>query len=233
MSDDNKNLIVVKAVLIGDSGVGKTSMIKQFTLNIFDTSIQPSISSQFVAKEVNITDTKKTIKFDLWDTAGQELYRSLAKIFYKDAGIIIFVYDITSKLSFESLQKYWYQQVSSNSLPNAIFALAGNKNDLYKDAEVDEKEAINWADKIGAIFTTTSAKTNIGIDSLFDTVGKKYLNPNYNYKIEENEKKKQYEMKKENKKDIKDKDDEDFDNNIPDAVNIKLDNNNKKKKICC
>ena len=197
MSEDGENINCVdaKVVLVGESGVGKTSIIKQFTSHKFDPDCPASISSQFSSKIVNISNSKKAIRFDLWDTAGQEKYRSLAKIFYKDARIIIFVYEITNKKSFEGLQTYWYQQVNANRLPNVVFALVGNKSDLYNNAEVDEKEASDWADSIGAIFQTTSALSNIGIDVLFDNVGKKFLNPDFNYKKDEDQKKQAYEKK--------------------------------------
>ena len=198
-SESNINCVDAKVVLVGESGVGKTSIIKQFTSHCFDPDCAVSISSQFTSKIVNISDTQKAIRYDLWDTAGQEKYRSLAKIFYKDAKIIMFVYEITNKKSFENLQSYWYKEVSANCLSNAIFALVGNKNDLYSKAEVEEKEAMDWADSIGAIFQTTSAKSNIGIDLLFDIVGKKCLNPKYNYKNEEDIKRKNYEKKKKKK----------------------------------
>ena len=233
----NMNCVDAKVVLVGESGVGKTSIIKQFTAHSFDPDCQASISSQFSSKVVNINDTKKAIRFDLWDTAGQEKYRSLAKIFYKDARIIIFVYEITNKKSFEGLQNYWYQQVNSSCLPNVIFALVGNKNDLYNISEVNEEEAMKWADSIGAIFQTTSALSNTGIDVLFQLVGKKFLNPNFDYKSEEDLKKQQYEKKKEDQKENKNNDDEDDNIQIPDVKNIKINDKNNngknKKNKCC
>ena len=233
----NMNCVDAKVVLVGESGVGKTSIIKQFTSHSFDPDCQASISSQFSSKVVNINGTKKAIRFDLWDTAGQEKYRSLAKIFYKDARIIIFVYEITNKKSFEGLQNYWYQQVNSSCLPNVIFALVGNKNDLYNIAEVNEEEAMKWADSIGAIFQTTSALSNTGIDVLFQLVGKKFLNPNFDYKSEEDLKKQQYEKKKEDQKENKNNDDEDDNIQIPDVKNIKINDKNNngknKKNKCC
>ena len=231
----NMNCVDAKVVLVGESGVGKTSIIKQFTAHNFDPDCQASISSQFSSKVVNINDTKKAIRFDLWDTAGQEKYRSLAKIFYKDARIIMFVYEITSKKSFEGLQNYWYQQVNSCCLPNVIFALVGNKSDLYNNSEVEEKEASDWADSIGAIFQTTSALSNTGIDVLFDNVGKKFLNPDFNYKKDEDQKKQAYEKKKE--KQNKNEEEEDDNVKLPEIHNIKLDSKNSnekvKKKKCC
>ena len=232
---ENINCVDAKVVLVGESGVGKTSIIKQFTSHKFDPDCAASISSQFSSKVVNISDSKKAIRFDLWDTAGQEKYRSLAKIFYKDARIIIFVYEITNKKSFEGIQNYWYQQVNANRLPKVVFAVVGNKSDLYNNSEVDEKEASDWADSIGAIFQTTSALSNIGIDVLFDNVGKKFLNPDYNYRKDEDKKKQAYEMKKE--KQNKNEEEEDEDIKLPEIQNIKLNANtnnekNKRKKCC-
>ena len=232
---ENINCVDAKVVLVGESGVGKTSIIKQFTSHKFDPDCAASISSQFSSKVVNISDSKKAIRFDLWDTAGQEKYRSLAKIFYKDARIIIFVYEITNKKSFEGIQNYWYQQVNANRLPKVVFAVVGNKSDLYNNSEVDEKEASDWADSIGAIFQTTSALSNIGIDVLFDNVGKKFLNPDYNYRKDEDKKKQAYEMKKE--KQNKNEEEEDEDIKLPEIQNIKLsaktNNEKNKRKKCC
>ena len=232
---DNINCVDAKVVLVGESGVGKTSIIKQFTSHKFDPDCPASISSQFSSKIVNISNSKKAIRFDLWDTAGQEKYRSLAKIFYKDARIIIFVYEITNKKSFEGLQTYWYQQVNANRLRNVVFALVGNKSDLYNNSEVEEKEASDWADSIGAIFQTTSALSNTGIDVLFDNVGKKFLNPDFNYKKDEDQKKQAYEKKKE--KQNKNEEEEDDNVKLPEIHNIKLDSKNSnekvKKKKCC
>lgn len=232
----NINIKEVKVVLIGDSGVGKTSIIQQFSKNEFNPYSNPSISSQFSTKEFKIPDSKITIKYDLWDTAGQEIYRSLAKIFFKDAKIIILVYEIGNKNSFESLQNYWYQEVISNSSSNPILAVVGNKNDLYDIPEtVDEKKANDWADKIGAIFMTISAKKDIGIDLLFEKVGKKFLDPNFDDKSEEEKIKQKFEKKKDNKILTKDNDDDGDEEDINnESIKIsRMDFNNKKKKFCC
>ena len=141
MSDDEyESTPEVKTVLLGESGVGKSSIIKQYVTHTFDPDIDSSISSKYISKEAEINDIKKKIKFNLWDTAGQEKYRSLAKIFYKDAQIIILVYSINNLSSFQSLKDYWYHEVKTNGLQNAIFAVVGNKNDLYNTAQVKEKE---------------------------------------------------------------------------------------------
>ena len=237
MKEENENDInklILKTVLLGEIGVGKTSLIKQFTNNTFDENISSSISSQYSSKIITINRLNKDIKFDLWDTAGQEIYRSLAKLFYKNAKIIIFVYDITNKNSFEGLKKYWYKKVSTNSDKNAILALVGNKNDLYNNQQVNDNEAIEFADTIGAIFQVTSAKSNIGIDNLFQNIGIKYLDPEFNYKNEEENEKNIYNITKENKKRMKEKEKEEEDENSS-VTSVKLykENFNKKKKTKC
>ena len=237
MKEENENDInklILKTVLLGEIGVGKTSLIKQFTNNTFDENISSSISSQYSSKIITINRLNKDIKFDLWDTAGQEIYRSLAKLFYKDAKVIIFVYDITNKNSFEGLKKYWYKKVSTNSDKNAILALVGNKNDLYNNQQVNDNEAIEFAETIGAIFQVTSAKSNIGIDKLFQNIGIKYLDPEFNYKNEEENEKNNYNIRKENKKRMKEKEKEEEDENIS-VTSVKLykENFNKKKKTKC
>ena len=243
MSDDedSEKLKEVKVVLLGESGVGKSSIIKQYVTKTFDPDIDSSISSKYISKEITVPDIEKKIKFNLWDTAGQEKYRSLAKIFYKDANIIVFVYSIENLKSFEGLKSYWYEEVKANSLSNVLFAVVGNKNDLYNISQVDNKQAIEWADSINGIFQLTSAKINVGIDLLFENLGKKIFNPDFDYKKDEEEAKKIYEQKKKEKeaKKINYEDKEDDDVKIPEVKSIKLDNkeiaanDNKKRKGCC
>lgn len=241
MSDDEAPSQEVKVVLLGESGVGKSSIIKQYVTHTFDPDIDSSISSKYISKIVNVTDEQKKLKFNLWDTAGQEKYRSLAKIFYKDARIIILVYSINNAKSYEEMKKYWYQEVKTNGLSNAIYAVVGNKHDLYNTSQVNEKEAMEWADSIGGIFQLTSAKTNSGIDTLFQNLAKKFFDPDFNYKKEDEEAKKLYEMKKkENEENKRRKKDEDQTLNMPKIQTIKLHENNnatnnniKAKKGCC
>ena len=172
----------IKVVLVGESGVGKTSIISQFTSKKFDPHRETSLSAQFISKTVNFQDLGKEIKFDIWDTVGQEKYRSLAKIFYKDAKVIVFVYDITTEYSFNELKNYWYEETRSNTDGSPILAVVGNKIDLYKDQKVSNNDGKEFAEKIGAIFQTTSAQSDSGISTLFDNIGKTYLIPNFDYR---------------------------------------------------
>ena len=174
----------IKIVLLGESAVGKTSIIQRFTNDSFDLNCISSLSAQFNSKTVKING--ESLKFDVWDTAGQEKYRSLARIFYKDARVIIFVYDITNLKSFQEIQKYWYNETKDNCDNDVIYALVGNKSDLYEKEEVNEIDAQKYAEEINSIFKTTSALSNVGINNLFENIAQKLLNPNYDYQKEGN-----------------------------------------------
>ena len=186
----------VKVVLLGEAGVGKTCIISQFISGVFDADTISSLSAQFITKTLEYTKYEKSLKFEIWDTAGQERFRSLAKIFYKDAKVICLVYDITSKKSFEELKNFWYeQQTKLNVDGEPIFAVVGNKYDLYETTQVDD-EAKNFAKSIGAIFQYTSAKDASGINELFNNIGEKYFDPSIDINEKENKEKEEYEQKK-------------------------------------
>ena len=188
----------IKIVLLGESGTGKTSIIAQFTRGEFDPNVVTSISAQFISKLTYISEYDKTIKFDIWDTAGQEKFRSLAQIFYKDAKAIILVYDITNLKSFEELKNYWYPKVKENCQSDIILGLAGNKDDLYENEQVSSQDAQNFADEIGAIYKKTSALNNSNIQFIFECIGKKYIDSSFDYRAKDNEKKQKFEKNNEN-----------------------------------
>ena len=216
----------VKVVLLGEAGVGKTCIISQFISGVFDPDTISSLSAQFITKTLDFKDLKKSIKFEIWDTAGQERFRSLAKIFYKDAKVICLVYDITSKKSFDELKNFWYeQQTKLNVDGDPIFAVVGNKYDLYETTQVDD-EAKNFAKSIGAIFQYTSAKNASGINELFNNIGEKYFDPSIDINEKENKEKEEYEQKKLQKAQKK----------VENKGKIKLDasvHQEKPKKGCC
>ena len=173
--ENNKEKRPLKVVLIGDSGIGKTCIMTRFTKNEFDTDIMPTITSQYILKIIEFPDGKK-VTFHFWDTAGQEKYHSLAKIFYKDADVVILVYDITNLQSFKSMKDDWYKNVVDYGKKDVLFGVAANKSDLYEERKVDDDEGEKFAKSIGGIFMPTSAKNYTGITELFDAIGQKILN---------------------------------------------------------
>ena len=170
----------IKVVLIGESGVGKTSIISQFTTNKFNQFCQPSLNSQFASKTLEFQDYNKSLKFEIWDTVGQEKYRALSKLFYRDANVIIFVYDITASLSFEAIRNFWHPEVIKNVCKNPFFVIVANKYDLlYKDGKIINNEGKKFAKEIKAIYAQVSAMSNFGIKELFQNIGKTIIDPEY------------------------------------------------------
>ena len=116
---------ICKVVLLGESGVGKTSIISSNINNKSSEALQTTTGASYVSKSMTFKEYKnKIIRFEIWDTAGQEKYRSMTQIFYKDAQIAILVYDITNEESFEEIQNYWCDQVreiASTDIGNSMF----------------------------------------------------------------------------------------------------------------
>ena len=165
---------VCKVVLVGETQTGKTSIIAKLTQNIFNDNVDSTIVNSISNFDMKL-DEQNSIRLVIWDTAGQEKYRSLNKLFYKDAVIVILVYDTTLKSSFEEIRKYWIPQIKSHCGDKVILAIAGNKADLFEQQEVSEEEAQQLASDSKAIFVPTSCKTGSGITELFKQVAKAYV----------------------------------------------------------
>ena len=149
----------IKIILLGESGVVKTNLINILMGLPFNENEITSTSNSYMEKKVTIN--KKLYKLNLWDTIGQEKYRQLTKIFYKDSKIVIFVFDITSKRSFDELQKYWVkdvkEQIGDDSIVKGVIA---NKIDLFIDEQVTTEKGEEYAKSIDAKFLSISAKTD-------------------------------------------------------------------------
>ena len=174
-----------KIVLLGDSGVGKTCLISRFISGQFDANVNSTNGASYASKKVEFPELGKSLVLDIWDTAGQEKYKSLTKFFYKDAAMVVLVYDITRRESFDNLKNFWYKEIKEHGEKDIVLGIAGNKSDLYDDEAVPEKEAREFADSVGAVFTLTSAQNNSGVNKLFENIGKKFLDPNFQEKVEE------------------------------------------------
>ena len=172
----NKTPIPCKIILVGESGVGKTSIISRY-LNRFQEKTELTLGAYFSNKIIIVDDYK--INLEIWDTAGQEQYRSINSIFYKDAYICLMVYDITNKSTFNCIKDYWYEAVSENGMLGIIFGIAGNKNDLYEEEDVSEKEVEEFSNSINACFKLTSAKVNTSIDDIFLMLTQKFVHSKF------------------------------------------------------
>lgn len=174
MSEDDNDKI--KIILVGNAAVGKTAIINRFHYNSFSDTIPSTFVVNYIDHVIKINN--ENIKIAVWDTAGQEKYKSLTKIFVKDSKIVIFVYDITTKTSFDEVD-YWVKTVKDILGDAPVYGLVGNKKDLFQKEEIDEDMGRNKADEIGAIFRLTSAKTERGgINDYMIELVEEYLKKN-------------------------------------------------------
>ncbi|CAG9325554.1 unnamed protein product [Blepharisma stoltei] len=160
----------VKVVLLGDSGVGKSSLVLRFVADNFKNDADATIGASYMGKILQFND--KMIKFNIWDTAGQERYHSLAKMYYRDANAAIMVYDITKRDSFEGLKR-WHKELQDFGPKDIVVTIAGNKEDLVETEAVPQEEAKEYAKNIGALYRKTSAKTNYGVEQVFRDIATK------------------------------------------------------------
>ena len=175
----------IKMILLGESGVGKTSIIKRYLEDQFDKNETSTLSMSYVGKTVNIDN--KEVRLNIWDTIGQEKYRSISKLFLNETKIVILVYSIDNGDSFKELN-YWYDLYKELLGEETILGVAGNKMDLYLNQEVEEEKAKEFAESRGAIFSLVSAKDNKeSIDNYITKLVKAYLNKD-NPKKEDNNK---------------------------------------------
>ena len=160
----NKYNYLFKYIIIGDPSVGKSNLLMKFAHNKFTEEYQATIGVEFGAK--NITFNNQVYRIQIWDTAGQENFRSITRAYYKNSVCAMVVYDITSRDSFEHVQN-WIDDIKNQSPKTVLIILVGNKIDLDEDRAVSYDEGNEFATKNGIIFQETSAKTGVGIEEIF------------------------------------------------------------------
>ena len=181
MSIKNKR---IKIILLGEAGVGKTNLINVFFNKKFNSLSDSTASPEFSQKKVKLGNNNYIL--DVWDTAGQEKFSSITKIFVKGAHIVIFVYDITKEETFQRLP-FWVKTVDELLWENSIYGLAANKIDLFGKEKITKEEGKKYAQDIDALFCETSAKEDAkGFNDFILTLVKKVINNNKNRKIGEN-----------------------------------------------
>ncbi|XP_064466458.1 ras-related protein Rab-22A-like [Ornithodoros turicata] len=154
----------VKLCLLGNSGVGKSSIVQRFVYNTFNPAAESTIGASFMMKTLMLGDA--VFKFNIWDTAGQERYRALAPMYYRGAAAAIIVYDITSMESFNAV-KTWVKELQTHGDYNVALGIAGNKCDLEHRREVPRSVGSSYAEQIHAAFVETSAMKSTNIQELF------------------------------------------------------------------
>ena len=172
----------IKVILIGEMATGKTSLINTCIGLEFKHKIKSTQSSSIMQKKVTIDD--KTYIIDLWDTIGQEIFRSLTKIFMKDAKIVIFVYDITRLDTFNQIVEFWYENTKEVLGNEPIMGIIGNKEDLYLDSKVNDTIVEEFIKNKEMPFQLTSAKVPKNFNNFLELLVKKYIKKNGHIKNE-------------------------------------------------
>ena len=168
---ENKKEFLYKILLLGDSSVGKTCFLMRYTDNTFQEIHMSTIGLDYKLKNVQIDDGK-IVKIQIWDTAGQDRFRSITKNYYKGAHGIILLYDVTSRKTFENVAN-WVTQIREEVSDKVTIILVGNKIDDESNRKVSTEEGAQMAKECGLNFFETSAKSGINIDTTFNELVKK------------------------------------------------------------
>jgi len=165
---------LLKYIIIGDAAVGKSNLLLRYTHGQFKPEYQLTIGVEFGAKNIQINN--KIFRIQIWDTAGQENFRSITRAYYKNSVCALVVYDISSRDSFNNVST-WVEDCKNQSPKTIFMALVGNKSDLEDKRAVSYEEGKDFADKNEMMFFETSAKTGVNVDEIFsqtaNEIGKK------------------------------------------------------------
>mmetsp|Transcript_36995 Transcript_36995/g.43214 ORF Transcript_36995/g.43214 Transcript_36995/m.43214 type:complete len:198 (+) Transcript_36995:32-625(+) len=166
-----------KAVFLGDAGVGKSSIGQRFVNNKFSTNYEVTIGGAYMEQRIQL-DSGNFLKFHLWDTGGEERFRAMTPLYYRDASAAILVYDITEQASFQSLN-YWLKELDEKvKKDNMVLVLAGNKCDMTEKRQVAKEAAEKLAGDYDMIFFEVSAKGGDGVQEMFKAMAERIARQN-------------------------------------------------------
>ena len=170
--------LLFKLILIGDSCVGKSNILLKYLKNEFDPNSRATVGVEFGTK--NILINNKKIKIQIWDTAGEERYRSITSAYYKGAKGAFIVYDITRKSTFDNIDK-WISDLKLNGDQNICIVILGNKSDLDDKREISKEEGIKKSEMYKTAFLETSALSGDNIGKAFDEIIEQIVQSNKNF----------------------------------------------------
>lgn len=159
-----------KLLLIGNSGVGKSCLLTRFADSTYEDIQTSTIGVDFKIRTIEIEN--KRIKLQIWDSAGQERFRTIAAAYYRGAHGIGVVFDVTDEKSFQSAQECWVEEIENNNCSSARKLLIGNKCDLDGEREVSQEDAEELAERYGMNYIETSAKTSENVIEAFETISR-------------------------------------------------------------
>lgn len=160
---------LIKLLLIGDSGVGKSSLLLRFSDDSFSTSFITTIGIDFKIKTIELDG--KRIKLQIWDTAGQERFRTITTAYYRGAMGILLVYDVTDEQSFQNIRN-WIRNIEQHASDNVDKLLIGNKCDMVSEKQVEAARGQALAEEYGIDFFEASAKSNMNVNQAFTSIAK-------------------------------------------------------------
>ena len=163
---------IFKLILIGNSGVGKSCILQRYMKHTFQETYKCTIGVDFLMKSLIING--KTVKLQLWDTAGQEKYKSMVSSYYRGANVALIIFDLTNHMSFDALPS-WIENYYKNGPEQKNIILIGNKKDLEVERQVTQEEAETFAETNNMIYFETSAKDGENIDYVFNYAAEKLL----------------------------------------------------------
>ena len=173
----------VKLVMLGDSGVGKTSIALRFVHNSYQPFVEATIGATYLSRNLAVaepnddgtttttttTTPSKGVELKIWDTAGQERYQSLTPLYFRGAGAALLVYDVTKLHSYQTLQR-WVRELKHTGPENVLLTIVGNKSDLDQERTVLQEDAQAYAESIGAVYLEASAKTGENVLQIFESI---------------------------------------------------------------
>ena len=168
MDDENYDFIF-KVLLLGNSDVGKSSLLLRYVDSVWNDAFVPTIGVDFKVKTLTINEKK--VKMQIWDTAGQERFRTVVSTYFRGAHGILLLYDVTNRDYFKNLES-WLIEIEKNAKEKVLKILIGNKCDLTDDREIQSDEGKAFALRNGMEFMETSAKMNTNVTEAFETLGK-------------------------------------------------------------
>ena len=178
----SSSIALRKVVLVGDSGVGKTAILSRFMTGSMPSTRRATMGATEKMKSVHVPSLNKRLPLQVWDITGNEKFRTLTSIYFRDADAAIMVCDVTDKDSFENLKNVWYKEIQSLGPENMILFIVGNKTDMLTDVngegteEVTQSMVKDFASWRKAEWMMTSARRNQGIDEVFQRLAEKLIN---------------------------------------------------------